>query len=135
MSRKPLDQLGGLGDLQEPYDLWAASSQPEPGSPGGRLALGVEKQGQAAGIDEGGCGQVEDQGRAARVNVQERVQAGCEGGSGSSVELAADVDHRRLGTLLAHVDSQVTSRRPGLVDVREAVVHGRGLLLEALPAG
>jgi hypothetical protein len=65
---------------------------PWPGSPsGGGLALAVEKQVQTAGIDEGGRGQVENQGRAARVSVEERVYAGRECGSGGPVELAASV--------------------------------------------
>jgi hypothetical protein len=126
VSRKLLDQLGGLGELQEAHELWAASNQPERGSPGAGLALALEKQVQTADIDEGGRGQVENQGRAARVSVQERVDAGRECGSGGPVELAADIDHRRVGALLAHAEVQVIRRRPGLVDVRDAVVHGHG---------
>jgi len=126
VSRDLLDQLCGLGDLKDAHDLWAAPGQAERGSSGGGLLLGVEEQVQSAGIEEGDRGQVEDQGGAARVGVEDRAQAGCECGGGGPVELAADVDHRRVG-LLTHVDVEVAEGRPGLAGACGAGVHDRGL--------
>jgi len=127
------DKLGGLGDLEDAHNLWAASGQAERGSAGGGLPLGVEEQVHAAEVDERGRGQVEDQRRAALVGVEERTQPGRECGSGGPVELAADVDHRGVGALVAHVDVEVAGRQ-GLAGAGGAEVHV-AVYLTALPAG
>jgi hypothetical protein len=126
VTRHQPDQLRRLGDLQDPEDLAAAPGQAERGPAGGGLLVGVEEQVQAAEVEEGYCGQVDDQGLAAAAGVEEFIQAGGQGRRGGPVEFAADVDYRGVGALPVQVEQQWCRGRPGLNGAGRAVVAGHG---------
>jgi hypothetical protein len=104
LNRDDSDDVQDADHVKEPNQLRAAPPQVQSGAAIRCAPVGIQEEVRTTDIDERRTGQVDHQGPAPGVALEEVRQAGGQHGCSGHVEVAAHVDHRLIRILVTHVE-------------------------------